>query len=248
MPFSVDGSFKEFLQVRNRLMQPSLSREDNHSVEQISGITAMQIDLKHFYLALFIMLSAITMRHAVAQASIQAQTDTTSAQLSAKIVQCKLPDIKCIRLSAVNLSNSQSIIVEGDKAILSSPAGNIAPFNMDEVYKLLAKKCVEIKRETQLAASVATAGLASMVVGDAIDKKRGKQEWLGDEAKHRQSDDELFGERIILPLDHTDGLLYFAGTTSGAQYLRIPTRDWPQEEGASRDAVQFIEIPVQFEK
>lgn len=92
--------------------------------------------------------------------------------------------------------------------------------------------------------TIATAGLGTMIISDAIDKKRGKQEWLGDEAKRRKSTDTLFEDRIVLPLDHTEGLLYFQISGSKLPRLRVSTTEWPRPEGQSSDACQFFEIPV----
>lgn len=204
----------------------------------------MRIDFRHLAIALALLLGS----NIAARASESAPLNNAAVELTAKIDECALAGVTCIRLSAVNLSNSQSVIVQGDRARLASPSGNIEAANQRAVYKMLAKKNVEKKREAQLAASIATAGLATMIVSDAIDKRRGKQEWLGDEAKRRQSTDSLFEERIVLPLDHTEGLLYFVGFASESLRLRVVTKQWPPEEGQSSDVYQFVEIPVQARK
>ncbi len=181
----------------------------------------------------------------VVRADEPAQPNAMPVEITAKIADCPLAGVTCIRLSAVNLSNAQSVIVQGNKATIDSPCGIIGAADQRAVFKMLGKKNVVKKREAQLAATIATAGLGTMIVSDAIDKARGKQDWLGDEAKRRQSTDSLFEERIVLPMDHTEGLLYFVGSVPGSPRLRIATKEWPPDEGPPVDVSQFVEVIVQ---
>lgn len=193
---------------------------------------------------ILIALGLLIVSNAPTHADEPVQPVGAPVEITAKVVACPIAGVTCIRLSAVNLSNSQSLIVQGTKATLTSSSRSVTAESQRSVYKMLGKKNLDKKRELQLAASVATAGLGTMLVSDAIDRRRGKQEWLGDEAKRRQQSDTLFAERIVLPLDHTDGLLYFV-VASSASRLRISTKQWPPEEGPPSDACEYVEVSVQ---
>jgi hypothetical protein len=150
-------------------------------------------------------------------------------QLSANAESTNVPNLFCIRLSAVNLSSNQSVQVAADKAVIQDGSAELKPLSPKHVYSLLNQSQRRRKKRDEIAATLISGGLATMTVGDIIDKKESNTAWLGKINKRRNSKDTLFAERVLLPLDHSDGLLYFTGPMPSKLQLRIPSGNWPSD-------------------
>ena len=174
-------------------------------------------------LAIFSAQSAAPAQESITQPAATAPPDF---DISAQSIACSVPGLICIRVAAANLSSAQGIILDGAQATLLGSGSDSKALTSREAYKRLQKEPQARKFREQLAVGMVTAGLGSMIAGDAIDKKRGGQEWLGRQAKRRNTDESMFEERVLLPSDHTSGLVYFAGALQPGSRLRLPIRPW----------------------
>jgi hypothetical protein len=162
-------------------------------------------------------------------------------ELSAASEPCDIPGLFCIKLSAVNLSATHPVTVAAAHAIIQSSSGDIKPLAPRAVSSQLSKQQKRKKKHDQVAATVVSGGLATLTVGDLIDKKRGQQAWLGKITSRRRTTDTLFVNRVVLPLDHSEGLLYFSGPVPSSYKLRVPTDAWPPDAAVSMTN-QVIEV------
>jgi hypothetical protein len=164
-------------------------------------------------------------------------------QLSAKTEPTPVPNVFCIRLSAVNLSSNQSVKVAADQAVIQDGSAELKPISAREIYTLLSQKQRQKKKRDQITATVISGGLATLTVGDIVDKKESNTAWLGKMSKRRNTKDTLFADRVLLPLDHSDGLIYFAGTVTTSAKLRIPSGTWPTDPAVPMTS-QTIDVAV----
>ncbi len=161
-------------------------------------------------------------------------------EISAKQVSCPVPGIVCLRVSAINRSATQIYLVNATDAVL----GNMKAVPANEICELSDKQEWQRVRDEQAAVTLVTAGLGTMVVGDIETKKQNPQAWLGRGSEDRARTQEMFDERVILQLDHTDGLVYFNAGAAGINTLRLQMRRWPDDTNGNQNANSDVTVDV----
>lgn len=168
-------------------------------------------------------------------------------ELSAKQVSCSVPGVVCLRLSAINRSATDVFAVRADEASLASSTGSSKALSCSEICDLIDRQEWQKKRDEQFATTIATVGLGTMIVGDVVAKKQDPNSWLGRTTEDRKHSEEMFDERLILQLDHSDGLIYFNGVAPGKNTLKVKRKLWPDNKIESNSTSTEISLEVTIE-
>lgn len=167
--------------------------------------------------------------------------------VSAKQISCPIPGIICLRVSAINRSATQIYSINATDAVLANASERKKALPSSQICLLSDKQEWQRVRDEQAAVTIATAGLGTMVVGDIEAKKQNPQAWLGRTAEDRARTQDMFDERLILQLDHTDGLIYFNGGPSGTSTLRLQSKKWPDDIDEKQNANSEIAVDVSID-
>ena len=124
----------------------------------------------------------------------------------------------CIELQIYNNSESQAIVVD---------AGNAECENQHAVLSRDVLSAVDEgeqhkRKQKRALVSIATAGLACMLVAEHDEKKNGSLAWLVKQTKDRELRCQIFERRVIGPGDNTSGRIYFKDRPPDTATLKLP--------------------------
>lgn len=190
-----------------------------------------------------LILSATVLPFQASAAETNPQTPN-DLEISAKQISCAVPGMICLRVSAINRSATQIYLVNATDAVLTNSGGSTKALPSTEICERSDKQEWQKVRDEQAAVTLVTAGLGTLVVGDIETKKQNPRAWLGRESEDRARTQEMFDERLILQLDHTDGLVYFNSGAGGINTLRLQMRRWPDDAIGNPNANSEITLDV----
>ncbi len=142
----------------------------------------------------------------------------------------------CIELQVYNNSESQAVVLDASNAECENQHATLP----QQIFCAADQAEQDKGRKQRALASMATAGLGSMLVAEHEEKHNGPLAWLGRETKDRQIRGRIFERRVIGPGDSTAGLIYLKDRPPDVATLRIPAM-FVSQYGQSN---QILTVPL----
>lgn len=177
-----------------------------------------------------------------AQETGDTSNEPSRCQVSVEVVTCPFPGVSCLKVQAQNLSPSNSIMLSGKQATLGGgdDAKAVPALDPEAVCALVSSARKREKERAELAVSVATAGLGSLLAWEKLNQDSRDQNWLGKVAWQRKTIATLFGDRVLLPLEQSAGLLYFKTKAGSGNSLSLKQSAWPPAGTASTSTITTV--------